>query len=126
MSMTLPIVVVFDHSGHFYATLQRRMRQESFDVFFYYQNLKYLDEIEQLKPDLIAIGRQLGFPQNHREVLQGLRSRPSLKHVPVILSLVVPLEEPDAQRLGVKTVAIEPSLENLESLIAAMHEILGS
>ena len=126
MSMTQPIVVIFDHSGHYYATLQRRMKQEPFDYYFYYQNLKYLDEIEQLKPALMVLGRQHGFPQNHREVLQGLRSRRDLKHVPVILSLVTPLEEPDAERLGIKVVAIEPTLEHMENLVTAMHELLGS
>src|SRR5689334_19360872 len=123
--MALPIVVVMDHSGHFYATLQRRMKREPFDLYLYYQNLKYLDEIEQLKPDLFAIGRQHGFPQNHREVVQALRSRPSLTNVPIILSLVIPLEESDAERLGVQVVPIEPSLENFENLVATMHEILS-
>src|SRR4051812_6847580 len=111
MSMTYPVVIVLDHSGHFYATLQRRMKQEPFDLYFYYQNLQYLDEIEQLKAALIAVGRQHGFPQNHREVIQGFRSRPALKNVPILLALAIPLEEPDAERLGIKTVAIEPSLD---------------
>lgn|GEM_PF-5696279 len=124
--MTLPIVVVLDHSGHFYASFQRRTKHEPFDLYFYYQNLKYVYEIERLKPDLIALSWQHGFPKNYREVIAGFRSFPSLKQVPIILSLVVPLQEPDAERLGVHIVNLDPSLENVDALVAAMHEVVGS
>src|SRR5215208_1350240 len=122
--MPLPIVVILDHSGLYYANLQRRLKPEPFDIYMYYQNLKYLDEIAQLKPDLIVLGAQIGFPKNHHDVIPWLKTRPSLKHVPMILSLVYPLEEPDAERLGVHVFELEPTLEDFEPLVVAMHELV--
>jgi hypothetical protein len=122
--MSLPVVVILDHSGHFFATVQRRMKHEPFDLYCYYQNLKYIYEIERLQPKLIALSKQHGFPKNYPEVIAGIKSFKSLKNVPILLSLVTPLEEPEAEKLGVEVIPLDPSLEDVETLVAKMHELL--
>jgi hypothetical protein len=124
--MSLPVVVALDHSGHFFATVQRRLKQEPFELYFYYQNLGHLQEIEWLHPSVITLTAQHGYPKNHLQVLAALRSFQSLKRVPIILSLAAPLEEPQAEQLGIKVVSIDPSLEDAENLVSALHEVLNA
>jgi hypothetical protein len=122
--MSLPVVVILDFSAHFFASLLRRMKHEPFDLYCYYQNLKYIYEIERLQPKVIALSQQHGFPKNYPEVIAAIRSFQSLKSVPILLSLVEPLEEPEAEKLGVEVVSLDPSLENVETLVAAIHRVV--
>jgi CheY-like chemotaxis protein len=90
-------IAIFNHSESLLTLFRAVLTKLGYNVTTHMQDLTTLDDIKQMRPDLIILGYFHGYIENEIEVIDALRADPDTSLIPIIVLTTGPLRAVTAQ-----------------------------